>query len=147
MSLVKWNPDTALFSSLSSWMDDFFTGNGDFPQPMIKGISIPAVNVTENKAEFKLEVAVPGFKKEDFNLEVKNGYLLIKGENKAEKEAKEDNYTRREFRFNSFNRSFSLPDNVKESEIKANYKDGILMVTLPKTKLEKAELTQSIPVQ
>lgn len=147
MSVVKWNPETSLFSSLSSWIDDFFADNGDFPKPMVKGVSIPAVNVTESNKEFKLEVAAPGFKKEDFNLEVKNGYLTINGETKMEEEKKEEHYTRREFRFNSFSRSFALPDNVKEGEIKAKYDEGILKVTLPKSKVDKEEMVKTISVQ
>ncbi len=147
MSLIKWNPETSLFPSLGTWMDDFFADNGDWPKPMVKGISIPAVNVTENKKEYKLEVAAPGFNKADFNLEVKNGYLTIKGETKAEEEKKEEEYTRREFRFSSFTRSFALPENVKESDIQAKYNDGILLVTLPKMKEEKTEVTKKISVQ
>lgn len=146
MSLVKWNPATSLFPSISSIMDDFFTDNGDFPMPLVKGVSIPAVNVTENKKEFKMEVAAPGFKKEDFNLEVKNGYLTITGETKSEEEKKDEQYTRREFRYNSFTRSFALPENVRENEILAKYDNGILMVTLPKSKVE-AEVVKSIAVQ
>ena len=147
MSLIKWNPETSLFPSLGTWMDEFFDDNGNWPKPMVKGISIPAVNVTENKKEYKLEVAAPGFKKEDFNLEVKNGFLTIKGETKEEEEKKEDEYTRREFRFSAFTRSFALPENIRETEILAKYNDGILMISLPKAKEEKAELIKKISVQ
>lgn len=147
MSLIKWNPESSLFPAFSNWIDDFFADNGDFPMPKVKGISIPAVNVTENKDEFKLEVAAPGFKKEDFKLEVKNGYLTISGETKAEEEKKDEQYTRREFRFNSFNRSFTLPENIKDGDIKAKYNDGILFITLPKAKVEKTELAKTISVQ
>ena len=147
MSLVKWNPESSIFSSLSSWMDDFFADNGDFLKPMVKGVSIPAVNITENKKAFNLEVAAPGFKKEDFKLEVKNGYLTVFGENKVDEEKKDEQYTRREFRFNSFSRSFALPDNVKEDGIEAKYNDGILMVMLPKSKAEKEEIVKTISVQ
>lgn len=149
MSLIKWNPETSLFPPLNTWLDDFFADNGNwsFPTPMVKGISIPAVNVTENKKEFKLEMAAPGFKKEDFNLEVKNGYLTIKGETKAEEEKKEEQYTRREFRFNSFTRTFALPENVKDTGIQARYTDGILKISLPKTKEEKEEVSKMISVQ
>lgn len=147
MSLVKWNPETSLFPSISSWMEDFFADNGDFLKPRIKGVSIPAVNVTENKAAFKLEVAAPGFKKEDFKLEVKNGYLTVSGETKAEEERKDEQYTRHEFRFDSFSRSFALPENVKETDIEAKYTDGILLVTLPKTKVEKEEAVKKISIK
>ncbi|MBK6931027.1 MAG: Hsp20/alpha crystallin family protein [Saprospirales bacterium] len=147
MALVKWNPESSLFSSLSSWMDDFFPDNGDFPKPMVKAITVPAVNVTENKKEYTLEVAAPGFKKEDFKLEVKNGYLLISGETKMEEAKEEEKYTRREFRFSSFTRSFALPENVREEDIQARYNDGILMIMIPKSKVEKAELIKTISVQ
>lgn len=147
MSLVKWNPESSLFPTLSNWIDDFFAGDGDFPKPMVKGVTIPAVNVTENNKAFKLEVAAPGFKKDDFKLEVKNGYLCIEGETKEEKEEKDEQYTRREFRFNSFSRSFALPENVKEGEIEAKYTDGILRITLPKAKEEKEKLVKLISVQ
>ena len=147
MTLVKWNPESSLFPSLSSWMDDMFADNGDFPVPMVKGISIPAVNVTETNKEFKLKVAAPGFKKEDFKLEVKNGFLTITGESETQEEKEDEKYTRREFRFNSFTRSFTLPENVKEDKIEANYKDGILMIILPKSKVEKEELVKTIAIQ
>lgn len=146
MALVKWNPETSFFPTFSSVMDDFFAGNGDFPTPMMKGISIPAVNVTENKKEYKLEVAAPGFKKEDFNLEVKNGYLTISGESKSDEEKKDEQYTRREFRYNSFSRSFALPDNVREQDIQARYNDGILWITLPKA-TDEPVVSKSISVQ
>ncbi len=146
MSLIKWNPESSVFPSFSSWVDDFF-GDGDFPKPMVRGVSVPAVNVTENAKEFKLEVAAPGFKKEDFKLEVKNGYLFINGETEQKEEKKEDKYTRREFRFSSFTRSFALPDNVTEEKIDAHYKDGILEIRLPKSKAEKEELVKTISVQ
>ena len=147
MSLIKWNPESSLFPTLSNWIDDIFAENGDFPKPMVKGITIPAVNVTETGKEFKLEVAAPGFKKEDFKLEVKNGYLNIEGETKEEKEKKEEHYTRREFRFNSFTRSFALPENVKANDIQAKYSDGILFVTLPKMKEDQEKLAKTISVQ
>jgi len=148
MSLVKWNPEVSFFPSFPAWFDDFFADKGDFPVPSVKGVSIPAVNVTENKAEYKLEVAAPGFKKEDFKLEVKNGYLTIAGEVKEEKEEKEgDKYTRREFRYNSFSRSFALPDDVLDAKIGARYNDGILLITLPKSKTETADVTKTIAIQ
>lgn len=148
MALVKWNPEVSLFPSFPSWFDDFFADRGDFAFPAVKGVSMPAVNVTENKNEYKLEVAAPGFKKEDFKLEVKNGYLTISGESKQESEKKEeDKYTRREFRYSSFSRSFALPDNVQDAKISARYNDGILLITLPKSEVEAADVSKTIAVQ
>ena len=144
MSLIKWNPESSLFPSLSSWMDDFFPDNGF--KPAIKGISIPAVNVTETKNAFKLNVAAPGFKKENFKLEVQNGYLTISGEVSEEKEDKDETFTRREYAYNTFSRSFSLPENVNGDDIAAQYADGVLKVTLPKKKADEKP-TKQIAVQ
>lgn len=132
MSLIKWNPDKNLFPSVAAWMDDFFGDNDDWFKPMVKGVSIPAVNIVEGKNEFKLEVVAPGFRKDDLKLEVRNGLLTVSGENQSETENKEEKYARREFRFNKFSRSFSLPDNVDADHISAKYDDGILRLNLPK---------------
>jgi len=141
MALIKWNPEQTLFPSISSWMDDFFPDSG-IPKPSVTGVSIPAVNVTETKDAFKLSVAAPGFKKEDFKLEVKNGFLTISGESSAEKEDKEETFTRKEYSYNSFSRSFSLPENVKAEDVVAKYADGVLKVTLPKKKADEKPVKQ-----
>lgn len=135
MSLIKWNPDRSFFPSFTNWMDDFFTDEGFTPK--VKGISIPAVNVKETEKAFKLDVAAPGFKKEDFKLEMLNGNLIISGETKEEKEEKGEEFMRREFSFNKFSRSFTLPENVKKEDISAEYKDGVLKIELPKAKAEE----------
>jgi HSP20 family protein len=142
MSLVKWNPQTSFFPSIANWMDDFFDDNGNWLKPAVQGISIPAVNVTESKDAFKLKVAAPGFKKEDFKLEVKNGYLTISGESKEEKEDKDEKYTRQEYRYSTFSRSFAVPENVKNDDIFAEYADGVLKITLPKKKADEKPVTQ-----
>lgn len=143
MSLIKWNPA----SSLSSWMDDFFADTGEWLRPGTRAQMLPAVNISENKNTYALEVAAPGFKKEDFKLEIRNGYLTIKGETRTEEEKKEDRFTRREFRYNTFSRSFSLPDNVDPEGIAARYQDGILHVDLPKTNQEHDEPTKTIEIK
>jgi HSP20 family protein len=140
MSLVKWNPESSFFPSLPTWMDDFFPENS-FKSAM-KGVSVPAINVKESKDAFKLDVAAPGFKKEDFKLEVKNGYLTISGESKEEKEDKDETFTRREYSYNSFSRSFSLPENVNGDNVEAKYSDGVLKVTLPKKKADEKPVKQ-----
>lgn len=141
MSLIRWNPETTFFPSISRWMDDFFDDNGDWAKPM-RNTSMPAVNVKENKNAFKLDVAAPGFKKGDFKLEVQDGRLTISGETKEEKEDKDEKYTRQEYRYSSFSRSFTLPENVKSDDISAEYADGVLKVTLPKKKAEEKPATQ-----
>ncbi len=94
--------------------------------------NVPAVNIKEGEKDFSLELSIPGFKKEDFNIEVDNDVLTISSEVKAEKETKEENYTRREFRVSSFKRAFTLPETVDAENINASYEDGILKLTLPK---------------
>ncbi len=94
--------------------------------------TVPAVNIKEGEKNFSLELSIPGFKKEDFNIEVDNDVLTISSEVKAEKEVKEEHYTRREFRVSSFKRAFTLPETVDADHINAAYEDGILKLTLPK---------------
>ena len=94
--------------------------------------NVPAVNIKDNEREFELELAVPGMKKEDFNVEVDKDVLTISAETKSQDEVSEDNYTRREFAFSSFKRVFTLPETVNEGKIDASYKDGVLKLTLPK---------------
>lgn len=126
MNLMKRN--TMMFPSLMNEMfkPDWYGGmdnhSGNFP----------AVNIQDNEREFLLELAIPGQKKEDFNIEVDNQVLSISMEKKEENEVKEDNFTRREFSYSSFRRAFTLPETVNEDGIEAKYEDGILRFVLPK---------------
>ncbi len=92
----------------------------------------PAVNIKENEKDFELELAVPGRKKSDFNIEIDRNVLTISSEVKNEGEVKEGSYTRREFAFTSFKRAFTLPKTVDSERIEANYEDGLLRFVLPK---------------
>lgn len=139
MSLVKWNPETSLFPAFPNWMDDFFADNAF---PAMKTMSMPAVNISETKKAFKLSVAAPGFKKDDFKVQVKDGLLIIAAEVAMEKEDKDEKFTRKEYAFNSFSRSFTLPETVKGDDILAEYKDGELKVTLPKKNVEEKPTMQ-----
>lgn len=141
MSLIRWTPENGLFPTISNWMEDFFSDDWMI-KPSVKGVSIPAINVMENKEAFKLKVAAPGFKKEDFKLEVKNGRLTISGETKTEKEDKEEKFTRQEYAYNAFTRSFMLPENVNGENISAQYADGILDVVLPKKEATEKPVQQ-----
>ena len=93
---------------------------------------LPAVNISENDKNYSLEVVAPGFEKGDFKLKVEDD--VSKSENTENDKGKE--YTRREYSYNSFTRSFQLPDNVNDENISANYKDGVLNIELPKSKQE-----------
>ncbi len=126
MSLIRRN--TGLFPSLLNDMltPDWFGGVDQFKQ------TLPAVNIREGEKEFTLELAVPGQKKEDFNVEVDNDVMTISMEARDEKSEKEGDYTRREFHFTAFKRAFTLPETVDQDDIRADYRDGILRFTLPK---------------
>jgi len=118
-----------------SFMEDFFDknwsgqGNG-----FDTGTRVPAVNVKEADDSFEIQLAAPGMEKENFEINVENNILSISAETKSENEEKDENgkYTKREFSFNSFKRSFSLPESVDDEDIKANYENGILKLSIPK---------------
>lgn len=126
MSLLKRN--NLFFPSLMNdvFRPDWFGGMENMNS------NVPAVNIKENEKDFELELAIPGFKKDDFNIEVDKNILTISSEAKSENETKDDNYTRREFSYTSFRRAFTLPETIDEDKINANYADGILKLTLPK---------------
>ena len=95
-------------------------------------LNVPAVNITENKDEFMVSLAIPGMKKEDFNIDIEGNMLTISSEKEESKEEKDEKYTRKEFNYSSFSRSFSLPDEVNMEKIDARYVDGVLKLSLPK---------------
>lgn len=94
--------------------------------------NLPSVNIKENEADFLLELSVPGRNKTDFNIEIDKDVLTVSTEVSAEEVAKEEKYTRKEFSFESFKRSFTLPDTIAVENIKADYENGILSFVLPK---------------
>ncbi|MCM4153322.1 Hsp20/alpha crystallin family protein [Arenibacter sp. N53] len=126
MSLVKRN--NVLFPTLMNEFlrPDWFGGVDNFKQ------NVPAANVKETESEYVLELAIPGRKKEDFNVEIDNDILTISSEVKSEENKEEDGYTRREFAFSSFKRVFSLPETISLDKINASYEDGILKFVMPK---------------
>jgi HSP20 family protein len=127
MNVIRWNNPATL-----SDMFDNFLFDDHKPYRMANKHCGPATNIIENKDSFVLDLAVPGVKKDDFKVNLDNKFLNISLERKNEKSDEKTNYTRREFSYNSFSRSFSLPDSVDAEKIKAEYIDGILSITLPK---------------
>lgn len=137
MNLVRFNHPgfTNFFDNLDKTRNETFNETrGD----------VPSVNIIENENDFKIEFAAPGVKKEEFNIKLENQVLTVSREVKEEKEEKKENYTRREFVFGSFSRSFTLPKNVKFEDIKADYNEGILQMTLPKK--EETKLSKEIKI-
>lgn len=114
---------------------------------MLENKWVPSMNVKETDDFFEIDIAAPGFNKKDFEISIENGLLKISAENKEEIEKKEEDFTRREFNYNSFLRSFTLPDNVNEEEmIDATYKRGILKLTLSKLHLDEVAQKKVIEV-
>jgi HSP20 family protein len=108
---------------------------------------LPAVNIKDNGTGYTLELAAPGYRKEDLKVTVKDGVLNISSSRKEEHEEKGKGYTRREFSSASFSRSFSLPASVDEKSVDAAFKDGVLTVTLNKTKTAAEAEGQSIVIR
>ncbi len=142
-SLAKSNLD---FPSWSNWIDSFF--GSDLPSVCTSstGITVPKVNIKETADAYWVEMAVPGMKKSDFQIDLDNQQLSISTEVKQEEEDKEDNYTRREFSYASFRRSFTLPDSIDDDKIKATYNDGILNIHLPKKEEARQKPARTIKI-
>jgi HSP20 family protein len=125
----------------SSLFDDDF-----FPVVSQRNTSMPAVNIKEDEKKFVLDLAVPGIEKKDLKIEINEDVITISSENRNEKEETLDGFKRREFSYSSFCRSFYLPENVNKDKIDANYKDGILTVSLPKEEEEKAKISREVKI-
>lgn len=113
-----------------SIMDELF--RFDASRPGFNAAVVPPVNIRETDSAYVVELSAPGQQKSDFNIEVDNDLLTISSKNKQEQTSNEGKYTRREFSFSAFQRSFTLPDTVDEDQINATYENGILSISLPK---------------
>ena len=128
MNLIRKQPP--FFASL---IDDFINTDWNLKVPTFSG-TVPAVNIKELDSQFEIELAVPGMKKDDFEIEVEDGVLSISSTQEEEQVNEKGKFTRREFSYSSFRRSFTLPDSVNPTKIDATYKEGVLLVLLPKHK-------------
>lgn len=122
------------FDSRRSFLPSLFNVGDDFFTNFFEGSSLPAANIVENDKEFRVELSVPGFDKDDFKIELEKNVLAISANKEAKKEEKDENekVIRREFSSSSFSRSFVLPENIDVENISAEQKDGVLKVSLPK---------------
>ena len=132
MTLVKWNPTRSLMTDFDRIFDSMFTH--DLPQFSSTNSWMLAVDVNETETEFFLSADMPGLDKKDVSIDIHDGVITIKGERAIDNEKSTDDYRIRERQLGSFNRSFRLPDNVNEVKVAAKFKNGVLKVTLPKTK-------------
>lgn len=142
MSLIRWSPRSSFPTNFNSLLDNFFTTSDDIFNTAQSAASLPAVNVSETDDNFVLELVAPGKSKDDFDVDINNGVITISSESEEKSETEEKNYTRKEYSFNSFSRSFSLPDNVEASGIRAKYNEGVLTIDLPKNEPSKPETTK-----
>lgn len=155
MTLVKFKNKRRPFNRLMS--SDFFDMDNFFDNRLMSRNVLdldfwngnrgePALNIKETDDHFEIELAAPGFGKKDFDVTIDDGCLNIAAERETSKEEKEEDYTRREFSYNSFERSLQLPDSVKQEEIKAQYKDGILSFNLAKKEEAKKRPPKTIQI-
>jgi len=151
MSIVKRMNGNLLPANPRMLFDDFFNrelfnwGNNNFSSTLT---TIPSVNIKESPDDFEVEVAAPGMEKQDFEITLEGNMLTISSSKKNQKEESEGTYTRKEFSYQSFQRSFELPkDVVDEEHIVAKYENGVLKLTIPKTENAKKQAPRLIEIQ
>jgi HSP20 family protein len=132
MTLVKFNPEKRNSSLLPGFNDVFDTIFNDtvFNDRMVT--RVPAVNISETENNYHVELAAPGLKKEDFKLNLENNILNVSVEQSGNHEDNQKNYSKREYSYSSFVRSFTLPESADDSQIDATYSDGILRIDIAK---------------
>lgn len=131
MSLIKFNKNRFPFNS---GLVDFFDRDSFFDESFFNlEKSVPAMNVKEHENDFEIELASPGFNKDDFEITMKDDVLEVAASKSQEEEEKEEEYTRKEFNYRSFRRSLQLPKTVDDTkDVRATYQDGILKLHLLK---------------
>jgi HSP20 family protein len=138
MALVKWNPAQGLVersNEIDRWFNNFFNTDRSF---FDQGFTMsPLINVEETDNEYVISAEIPGVKKEDLNVSFENNVIHISAEKKAEKDKKENNYHYGERSYGKFYRSIPVPSSVKIDEINAEYKDGVLNISVQKTEEAK----------
>ncbi len=141
-----------LLPTFPTLLDDLFTGDlfdSSLATWRNSGATLPDANVMETNDAFKIEVAAPGMKRDDFKVELDNNVLTISSQREENREEKDEkgNYTHKEFSYQAFQRSFSMPENKVEGEkISARYADGILYVTVPKKEEARKKPVKQIAV-
>jgi HSP20 family protein len=135
---------------MPSVFDDFFKpwnewfDNGGM---LSKAMNVPAVNITEQKNDYLVSLAAPGLKKEDFKIDVDGNMLTISSEKEETREEKDKKFTRKEYNYSSFSRSFTLPEEINKEKIEAKYEDGVLKISLPRREEAKKPAAKNIAVK
>jgi len=126
------------FKPWNEWFDNDLTG---------RAMKMPPVNITEQKEEYMVSLAAPGLKKEDFKIAVDGNMLTISSEKEENKEEKDKKFTRKEYSYSSFSRSFTLPEEINQGKIEAKYEDGVLKISLPRKEGANKPLAKHIVVK
>lgn len=148
MSLIKRNEN---YPATSNFFSDFF--NRDWMDWTTRNFSdtnttLPSVNIIESEESYEVDMAAPGLEKKDFKIELSHGVLTISSEKKMENETKKGRqFTRKEYSYQSFNRSFTLPHTVESDKISARYENGILKVVIPKKEEAKPKPLKTIEIK
>lgn len=147
MTQLKANKGQDLFPSLVTdfFNSDKFFGPGRWFEKALDDF-MPAVNIKESEKQFTIELAAPGFEKNDFKIHVEGDMLSVRAEKKQEKDEKEERYTRREYSYNAFSRSFTLPQNANGEHVEARYEKGILELTIAKKTPGPVSGRKEIPI-
>ena len=147
MTLVRANRD--MFPSFTGLFDDFFnTELGDWRRGNYSSsnTTLPKVNIKEDENGYVVEMAAPGMTKEDFNIKLDQNLLTISSEKNEENKEDDSRYSKREFAYHSFQRSFTLPDSADGEKIEASYENGILLVNIPKKEEAKPKPARTIAI-
>ena len=128
------------------WLDRFFNTPLDEYFSLSRIVSVPSVNVSETEREYIVSLATPGMERKDFKVESTDDTLTISAEREKEEKEEGEHYNRREYNYNSWSRSFSLPENCNRDMIDAEYKNGELKIIVPKTEVKKPKNVQKISV-
>ena len=112
-----------------------------------RAMNVPAVNITEQKNDYLVSLAAPGMKKDEFKIDVDGNMLTISSEKEETKEEKDKKFTRKEYNYSSFSRSFTLPEEINKEKIEAKYEDGVLKISLPRKEEAKKPAAKNIAVK
>ncbi len=126
------------FKPWNEWFDGGFGG---------RLTNVPAVNIVEQKDEYLVSLAAPGLKKDDFNINVDGNMITISSEKEENKEEKGKLFTRKEYNYSSFSRSFTLPEEINKEKIEAKYEEGVLKISLPRKEGSKKLSAKHIAVK
>ena len=133
----------AVFDDFFKPWNEWFDNGGLWGRTM----NVPAVNIADNENEYEVSLAAPGLKKDDFKIDVDGNMLTISSEKEENKEEKDKAFTRKEYNYSSFSRSFTLPDEINREKIEAKYEEGVLKIALPKKEEAKKLAAKQIAVK